>query len=121
MPSPHTEAQRVFEIADSMDLDSFGELFADHGRVVFGNGAPLVGREAIRTGIRPLFDKLRSLSHALEHVWAVDGYTIVQANVTYHRLDGRAVTCPAATIYHLDSSGRIDDYRVFADLAPLDD
>jgi hypothetical protein len=44
--------------------------------------------------------------------------TIIQSEVTYGRLDERHVTIPVVTIYR-HGDGLIDDYRIFADLAPV--
>ena len=45
--------------------------------------------------------------------------TIVQVNATYQRKDGGHVTLPAATVYHANDDGKIDDYRVFLDVTPI--
>ncbi|MDT5117356.1 MAG: hypothetical protein QOE30_3095 [Mycobacterium sp.] len=33
--------------------------------------------------------------------------------------DGTHITLPAATVYHADGDGKIDDYRVFLDVTPI--
>ena len=62
-----------------------------------------------------VLDKAISLLHAIERIGPA---TIVEADVTYTRLDGSTVTVPVVTIYR-SRGGRIDDYRVFIDLAPV--
>ena len=44
---------------------------------------------------------------------------IVEANVTYTRRDGQAVTLPVVTIYRTDANDLISDYRVYTDIAPV--
>ncbi|MFE2419217.1 hypothetical protein [Streptomyces hokutonensis] len=39
--------------------------------------------------------------------------------VDYFRLTGDTVTVPAVTMWHVDETGLIDDFRVYVDLAPL--
>jgi hypothetical protein len=39
--------------------------------------------------------------------------------VTYDRLDGKTVTVPAVTMWHVTGDGLIDDYSVYLDLAPV--
>jgi ketosteroid isomerase-like protein len=51
--------------------------------------------------------------------WTVGDDTIVELKVTYDRKDGQQVTIPCATIFHTDAAGKIDDYRVFFDVAPI--
>ena len=121
MTSSRPEPIGVFEVVDSMNLTRLVGLFADHASVTFANAAPLVGRDAIRSGIGQIYNRLQGLSHVLLHVWEPDEHTIVQADVTYHLLDGRHTTCPATTIYRIDAAGLIDEYRVFVDLTPLND
>ena len=45
--------------------------------------------------------------------------TIVRSDVTYTRTDGGTVTVPIVTIYHERDDGKIDDYRVYGDVAPV--
>ena len=45
--------------------------------------------------------------------------TIVESDVTYTRKDGATVTVPIVTIYHERDDGKIDDYRVYGDVAPV--
>jgi hypothetical protein len=43
---------------------------------------------------------------------------MIEAEVTYTRLDERQVTVPVVTIYRRGDA-LIDDYRIFIDLAPV--
>ena len=43
----------------------------------------------------------------------------MRSDVTYTRKDGDTVTVPIVTIYHERDGGKIDDYRVYGDVAPV--
>ena len=103
-----------------MDLDAILELFAPNARVTYGKSPLMVGYDDIRAGVRQLYDRLQAVSHSFVHVWTVDDDLIVVADVTYHRTDGTSVMCPAATTIHFDDNDKIDEYRVFVDLSPLE-
>lgn len=116
---PSEAVRRVFEVVDTADGDAFAALFADDGRMTFGNGEPMEGRAAVAAGIGAFFAGIAGLRHRVLRDWVDGADTIVELEVTYDRLDGRSVTLPAVARWHSRPDGRIDDYRVFADLAPL--
>ena len=111
--------QQVFDIVDSMDVGKFVALFAESARLTFGNVAPAEGLDAIRDVARGFFDTIAGLHHNLVRVWQIGADTIVHLDVDYQRKDGGRVSLPCVTIYHLDDNGKVDDYRVFADLTPI--
>ena len=114
---PHT--RNLFAMTDAMDVAALVPLFAKDGRVVFGNGQPMVGVDEIRTGTTAFFATIAGLHHEVVNEWNFGNYTIVELKVTYDRKDGRQVTIPCVTIFHADAAGKIDDYRVFFDVAPI--
>ena len=114
---PYT--RNVFATNDAMDAAAVASLFAEDGRVVLGNGQPLVGIDEIRTGTTAFFDTIAGLHHEIVKEWNVGDDTIVELKVTYDRKDGQKVTIPCVTIFHTDPAGKIDDYRVYFDLAPV--
>ncbi len=114
---PHT--RNLFAVVDAMDVATVASLFAEDGRVVFGNGQPLVGIEEIRTGITAFFGTIAGQHHEVVKEWNVGDDTIVELKVTYDRNDGQQVTIPCVTIFHADGAGKIDDYRVYFDPAPV--
>jgi ketosteroid isomerase-like protein len=111
--------QHVFEIVDTMDLDKLAGLFADDARVSFGNQPTFEGLSAIRDGVKGFFDTIAGIRHTLVRVWQIGDDTVAHVDATYHRKDGTDITLPAATIYHADGDGKIDDYRVFLDVTPI--
>jgi ketosteroid isomerase-like protein len=114
---PYT--RNVFATNDAMDAAAVASLFAEDGRVVLGNGQPLVGIDEIRTGTTAFFDTIAGLHHEIVKEWNVGDDTIAELKVTYNRKDGQQVTIPCVTIFHTDAAGKIDDYRVYFDVAPI--
>jgi len=84
-------------------------LFAEDGRVVFGNAQALAGLEEIHTGITAFFATIAGLHHEVVNEWYVGDDAIIELTVTYDRKDGRQVTIPCVTIFHTDDAGKIDD------------
>ena len=79
----------------------------------------MVGVDEIGTGTTAFFDTIAGLHHEIVNEWNVGSDAIVELEVTYDRKDGRQVTIPCVTIFHTDAAGKIDDYRVFFDVAPI--
>jgi len=113
------DTRKLFAATDSMGVATVVSLFARDGQVVFGNGDPLVGIDEIRTGTSAFFDTIAGLHHTIVQEWNVGDDTIVELKVTYDRKDGQQVTLPCVTIFHSDAAGKIDDYRVYFDVAPI--
>jgi ketosteroid isomerase-like protein len=111
--------KRVFATVDGGDASGFSRFFTDNGRMTFGNGEPMTGRAAIEAGVGGFFGTIQGLHHEVVNEWVAGSDYITEAAVTYDRLDGRAVTVPVVSIWHVDHTGLIDDYRVFFDLAPV--
>jgi ketosteroid isomerase-like protein len=114
---PH--ARDLFGIVDSMDVATIATLFAEDARVVFGNGQPFAGIEAIRTGLTAFFDTIAGLRHEIVKEWNVGDDAIFELQVTYDRKDGQRVTIPCVTIFQVDAAGKIDAYRVYFDVTPI--
>jgi hypothetical protein len=110
---------RIFTAVDARNASEFSAFFAGNGRLVFGNGEPMVGANAIAEGVDQFFTTINGLRHHVLNEWVIGPDTLVELNVTYDRLDGRSVTVPAVSIWHLDDDGLIDDYRIFIDLTPV--
>ena len=109
----------LFATVDSMDVAAIASHFATDSRVVFGNGQPLVGIDEIRAGITAFYDTIAGLRHEIVNGWNVGYDAIVEFKVSYDRKDGQQVTIPCVTIFHTDVAGKIDDYRVYFDVAPI--
>ena len=110
---------KVFAAVDATDVRTFSEFFTDDGRLVFGNADPMSGRADIETGVANFFGSIRGLHHTVINEWMVGDDTINELSVTYDRHDGKSVTIPAATVWHVAADNKIDHYRVYVDLAPV--
>jgi len=113
------DTRNLFAMTDAMDVATLLSVFATDARVVFGNGQPMVGVDEIRTGATAFFDTIAGQHHEIVNEWNVGSDAIIELKVTYDRKDGRQVTIPCVTIFHTDAAGKIDDYRVFFDVAPI--
>ncbi len=113
------QTRNVFAMTDAMDVAAVVALFDAGARVVFGNGQPMVGVDEIRAGTTAFFDTIAGLHHTIVNEWNFGNDTIVELKVTYERKDGQQVTIPCVTIFHTDAAGKIDDYRVYFDVAPI--
>jgi hypothetical protein len=65
------------------------------------------------------FTTIGGLRHQVVNEWVTGEDTVVELKVAYDRLDGRSVSVPAVSIWHVDGDGLIDHYRIFIDLAPV--
>jgi ketosteroid isomerase-like protein len=119
MTTPTPQPRDVFAMTDSMDVDALMSVFAKDARLVMGNGQPLIGIDEIRTGTTTFFDTIAGLHHSIVTEWNFGPDTIIDLKVTYDRKDGAQVTIPCVTIFHTDAAGKIDDYRVYFDVAPI--
>ena len=114
-----TDAAVVLARVDGMDVTESVKLFAESATVTFGNAEPMVGRDAIETGIAAFYSSIAGLRHRLLNEWSVGRDTIAETAVTYRRHDGKQVTIPAVTIWRVGDDGMITDYRIFTDQAPV--
>ncbi|MGC5010880.1 nuclear transport factor 2 family protein [Streptosporangium sp. DT93] len=112
-------ARRVFQVVDSFDPDEFVRLLAEDATLVFGNAAPMAGREAVAAGLREFYATIGGLRHRIVRSWQVGADVIAETEVTYRRLDGGESAVVAVSIWRTRDDGLITDYRIFVDLAPL--
>jgi ketosteroid isomerase-like protein len=111
--------RRVFAAVDALDNDTMLELLAPDATQVFGNQEPLIGREAISAANKAFTTMVAGVRHRITREWYQGRDAIVEADVTYQRLDGGLVNLPVVSIYRTDENGLIEDYRVFYDPSPV--
>ena len=116
---PRELTERYYQAVDSSDAGAVAAFFADQGRFTFANQEPRVSPAAIEQGLKAMYSSIEGLSHRIVQDWYPDADTIVEHQLTVTRLDGEQVTVPVAAHGHLDSEDKIDDERVFIDLAPV--
>lgn len=115
--APTPEA--LFAKIDRRDLRGVADLLAENATMVFGNGEPLLGREAVLAANTAFMETIAGLSHRIVDSWVVEDTTIAVTDVTYTRLDAKEVTLPAVTIWRVGADGLIVDFRVVLDLTPV--
>jgi ketosteroid isomerase-like protein len=112
-----------FATIDAREPDRIAAYFADDGVFRFGNAPPVRGREAIRQTLAGFLDTLGGMRHHVTGVWRGEweqGTVVsIEAEVTYTRLDGTRTAPLPATSTVRRAGDRIQDYRIFMDLAPL--
>jgi hypothetical protein len=109
----------MFEDIDRMDAAAWADWLTDDARFRFGNGDETTTRDAARQGLADFYGMIDGVSHRMLDHWEDGATTIVRSDVTYVRKDGTTVTVPIVTIYHERDDGKIDDYRVYGDVAPV--
>ena len=120
-------ARRLYkDVVDRKDAHGFAQAFTDDATLRFGNAEALKGRNAIEAAIAQFFETFATLHHEEKGARLAGDTLILEAVITYQRHDGRKVSIPAVTIFHLAvaASGAperpvADDCRIYVDLAPL--
>ena len=107
-----------YDELDTGRLDSWTERNAEDIVFQMGNLPPIEGREQVLAAERHFLTTISSHSHRFVNVF-VDGDTsVLEAVVTYHRLDGNQVDVPVTTILHRRDE-LVDSARVYLDIAPV--
>ena len=110
------------ESVDRKDAAGFAAVFAESGRLRFGNEPAIIGRAQIENAIAQFFQAMVSLRHEFTAI-GCDGNTVfLEAMVTYTRLDARTVLVPAMTVFVLSGNGdepMAEECRIYVDLTPL--
>jgi SnoaL-like domain len=111
----------MFEDIDRMDAAAWANWLTDDARFRFGNGDETTTRDAARQGLADFYSLIGGVSHRMLDHWENGATTIVRSEVTYTRQDAGTVTVtvPIVTIYRERDDGKIDDYRVYGDVAPV--
>jgi hypothetical protein len=106
-----------------MDSVGFARAFAHDGSFRFGNAQPVVGARTIERSVAGFFSTIAGLKHRILGIWSGTWehgpVKSVELEVVYTRADGTVTEpIPATTTLRIED-GRIRDYRIFVDLAPL--
>lgn len=110
--------KHIFQTADSGKAEEFAAFFADNGSFTFGNGAPVLGVEAILRSNEGFFGSLASMRHQIHHVWVEAPHAIVQATAHYQRRDGKQFTLPVVTVLEFEGL-KIKKDQIYMDVNPL--
>ena len=109
----------LFAAIDSRNVDGFMGWLTDDCCFVYGSGEPVRGAAAVRATVEGFLGAFAAVEHRVQSTWEVDGAAITEGTVTYTGTDGRATTLPFCNVLHLADDGRVRDYRIYIDPAPL--
>ena len=108
----------LFSAIDAQDPAAFTSFLTDDASFRFGSAPAVRGKADIEAAVTEFFSQLAGLSHVLNTVVAKDAMLFCEGETTYTRHDGKAVVVPFADVFEYEG-GKIADYRIYADLAPL--
>jgi ketosteroid isomerase-like protein len=110
----------TYDALDEKDLDAFVAHLTPGASIRYGNADPVAGRVAIRDAFAVLFERLGGTSHAIASQWKVDDAIIVEAIITFTRLDGSTIAIPAAMVWRLAEGERLaTDGQFYLDSSPV--
>jgi len=111
--------ETLFSAIDRKDVVEFARFLAPDCLFRFGNGTPVMGREAIVVAVESFFGAVGDLSHRLVDWWPVEAGLVCHGMVRYTRLDGSALEAPFSNVLYLSDSGLIRQYLIFTDNSAL--
>jgi SnoaL-like domain len=108
----------IFSDIDSFDPSKFVAHLTDDVVFRFGNGDPVIGREAVAAAVGGFFTTIAGLKHQIKNIWQVEDVAIAQIDVEYTRLDGKVVVTPNADILEFEGA-LVKSWQIYIDLAPV--
>lgn len=110
--------QTTTDALDGRSVEKFVAQLTPGASVRFGNAAPVVGRVTIREAFEELFNAVSGLSHAITASWYDGDAIVLEADVTYTRLDGTAIIVPCATVFRM-AEGHASHVQFYTDVTPV--
>ena len=109
----------IIEATDAADVNWISDLVTDDIRLQFGSAEPTVGKQVLIDGAVAFNASIASIRHDVNALWTVEpDVVITEMMVHYERLDGQSVSLPCTNIFRV-RGGKIADYRVYMDIAPV--
>jgi ketosteroid isomerase-like protein len=114
---PDAWTRAVFRSLDAMDVERFTGFMTDDVRFQFAGQPEVIGRRATADYLNAFFGCLDAITHELQ--WQVRHHDtlIIHGQVEYRIADGTAGTS-WIDVFQM-SDGKIADYLIFMDSAPL--
>jgi ketosteroid isomerase-like protein len=110
--------EEFYAALDAKDISVVDRLCTPDTRVQFANHEPCEGRAAVREVMLHFWSTIERMQHRFTNVFEVDDQALLEADVTYTRLDGSSVVIKAGTVIrHRD--GLVADQHIYVDLTPL--
>ena len=110
--------EQFYGAMEAKDIDTVCGMCTQDTRVQFANHEPVAGREAVRAVMLHFWGTIERMHHGFTHVLESDDQAVLEADVTYTRLDGSSVVIKSGTVIRRQD-GLIADQRIYVDLAPL--
>ena len=108
----------LFASIDGKDTAGFLDFLTEDAEFRFANSPAAMGREAIGAAVSGFFGAIAASRHLVHRTWEDADSAVCQGDVTYTRLDGRAITVPFVNVFYFRGD-RIARYLIHIDLAPL--
>jgi ketosteroid isomerase-like protein len=110
--------EEFYAALDGKDISVLDRLCTPDTRVQFANHEPCEGRAAVREVMLHFWSTIERMQHRFTNVFEVDDQALLEADVTYTRLDGSSVVIKVATVLRR-RDGLVADQRIYIDLTPL--
>ncbi len=115
-----TWLQEYYRHIDAMETDAYMSMFAEDARMIFANGDPLEGRDAIRQALTGLLGSVDGIRHILHNAWQVEDDLVgFECDVVYNRKDGKEVTIRGGCFFVLPQDGLCREQRIYVDTSPV--
>jgi ketosteroid isomerase-like protein len=108
----------LFEAIDDMDADRFALFLSDDATFIFGNAAPVRGKQNVRDAVAAFFSGIKAVDHNLLGKWQVGDVVFVQGEVTYTRKDDNKVAIPFFNVFKMNEA-LVSQYIIYVDVSPL--
>ena len=108
----------IFADIDAFDPSRFVAHLTPDVVFRFGNGDPVIGREAVEAAVAGFFSTISGLRHQVANIWQVDDIAIARIDVEYTRLDGKVVVVPNADILEFEGD-LVKHWQIYIDLTPV--
>lgn len=109
--------RRMCAQVDAGDAEGFASWFRGDATYRFGNGAPMIGRQAIRDATAGAANALPWVRHSVDQVAEVGDQLFCRFTIHTEAPDGQEVAMPCVTVIWMEGD-EVVDYRVHIDLAP---
>jgi ketosteroid isomerase-like protein len=113
-----TQFHRVFAAFDARDVATLVEFITDDIKVRLGNAETVHGKAAFVGAVNAFHGSVAGVRHEILHVYRDGDVAILEFDVHYTRLDGKAVTLPCCNVFRL-RNGLIAEYRSYVDATPV--
>lgn len=121
-PTPEAVVRSILAATDAQDFATLAELLTEDVHMTFGSAETTAGQAALFGGgteLETLMQAVTGMRHEIHRLWTVDENIVVtEMTVHYERRDGNVVSLPCANTFRL-RDGRVHDYRIYMDIAPV--